>query len=232
MSPLRWITPSQLVICLILFFLPWIEIQCPMPKDFKNPNPNANMKFDPKDVDWTPFIRQSGWQAATGNYSLVDPTLQKMMDQQADKKEKEKEKDKPDMAPLLLIFLFVVIVGILVGFIFSPSPLKKGVLAGCCLLALATAGAQAAAGFPITKQIKEQSNRDAGKMGNLQLGTGEMLKSSLQISLYLTLLFTVGALVTTVLEPVRKPKKKKRVVIEEEDEEIEDEEEGEPPPKW
>ncbi|MCI0704504.1 MAG: hypothetical protein L0241_25905 [Planctomycetia bacterium] len=29
---LRVITPSQLGICLILFFLPWIEIQCVPPK--------------------------------------------------------------------------------------------------------------------------------------------------------------------------------------------------------
>ena len=29
---MKFLTPGQMAICLLLFFLPWVELQCPMPK--------------------------------------------------------------------------------------------------------------------------------------------------------------------------------------------------------
>jgi hypothetical protein len=214
--PFRILTPSQFVICLILFFLPWVEIQCPMPKDLDFKNPNA--KLDTKNFDWTPLVRQSGFQAATGNYSLVDPGLQKMMDQAPTK---DKKDDKTPAAPLLWLFLLAIVSGIVIGFVVPSSPIKKGILIVCCILALGTAGIQAAIGFPITNQSKDQMKNSGGKKNDLQMGMGlgdmEMIKTTLKFPFYLTLLFCIGAVVTSVLESAPKPRKKKRIVEEEED---------------
>jgi F0F1-type ATP synthase assembly protein I len=232
-SPFRWITPSQLVICLILFFLPWVEIQCQMPRDFNFKNPNA--KFDPNDLVWTPVIHQSGLQVATGQYSFSDSEMQKEADQHADQKAKQKDqpigqkakqKDQPDAAPLLWVFLAAVVAGILIGFFVPSSAQKKGLLIVCCLVALGMAGGQAVIGFPITQQIKEQLKVDKDGNNGLQMETREMFKSSLKIPFYLTLLFCAGAIVTTLLEPVHKPRKRQRIVEEDDDEDRDD------PPAW
>jgi hypothetical protein len=218
--PFRWITPSQLAICIILFFLPWVEIQCPMPKGLDFNNPNA--QFDPKNIDWTPMVRQSGFQAATGNYSFVDPNLQKMTEQA---NTKDKKDDKPAAALLLWVFFLAVIAGTSIGFIVPSSSKKKGLLLVCCIVAFGTVGTQAAIGFPISSQTKNEMKRDKGQ-NNMPMGMGlkedEMFKTSLKISFYLTLLFCLGATVTTLLESVPKPRKKKRHT-EEEDEASEDE---------
>jgi F0F1-type ATP synthase assembly protein I len=194
-----------------------------MPKDFQNPNFMA--KFDPKDVVWTPFIQQSGLQAATGNYSFVDPTLQKLAEQQAG--QKEKEKDKPDAAPLLWVFLAALLVGTLIGFFVPSSGQKKGLLIVCCFVALGMAGGQAVIGFPIANQIKEQMKGDKGGKNDFPRDLGDGPKTSLKIPYFLTLLFCVGAIVTTFLEPARKPRRKR--IVEEEDDEDEDRDD---PPAW
>jgi len=198
-----------------------------MPKDFQNPNIMA--KFDPKDVVWTPFIQQSGLQAATGNYSFVDPTLQKLVEQQVGQKEKmkEKEKDKPDAAPLLWVFVAAIIVGILIGFFVPSGAQKKGLLIVCCFVALGMAGGQAVIGFPIANQIKEQVKRDKGGKNDSPMELGDGPKTSLKIPYFLTLLFCAGAIVTAFLEPARKPRKKR--IVEEEDDEDEDRDD---PPAW
>ncbi len=179
-----------------------------MPKDldFKNPN----LKIDAKNVEWTPLVRQSGFQAATGDFSLVDPSLQKMREQAGSK---DKNEDKPDVAPLLWGFFLAIFAGSVIGFVVPSSSTKKGLLILCCIVALGAVGTQAVVGFPISRQTKEEMRRDTGKKNDLQLGfgEGEMMRTSLKLPFYVTLLFCVGATVTTLLEPVPRPRKKHTV---------------------
>lgn len=215
-SPLRWITPGQFAICIVLFFLPWIEIQCGVP-DFANlgnlgklNNPANGAKPEVKVVSWRPLMTQSGLEAATGEYTITDPDLRAMMDQ-GQKAAKQaggpvvqsREDNKPKAAPLLWAYLLAAVVGVVVGLAMPTGTVRKLILVVCCAVALIAAGGQAAAGFPVEQDIKEQK-KEQGK-GEAD----EFLRAKYQMPFYLALLFVVGALVTTLAEPatvVRRPR--------------------------
>jgi hypothetical protein len=223
-NPLRWITPSQFVICLVLFFLPWVEIQCPMPKGGLNFNVGAPPQAGPPEFIWTGFVQQSGLQAATGGYSFVDPTLQKMYEAEkrnpTDKNAKaDAKKDDPPPAPLLWLYLLAVIAGIAIGFAMPPGYVRKGALIGCCVLALVSAGGQAVIGFPIQTKIEEELKEDKGGGANLKLDSDMRPKTRLKIPFFLAVLFSLGALVTTLIEPMGTKPKSRRPRDEEELEE-------------
>lgn len=167
MHVLRFVTPTQLAICLILFFLPWIEVQCPMPD-------LANMKFEatpprapgkaasikPATVTYTSLLTQSGFQIATGKYTFTDPKMQQMLEMEKAKGEgsgsvKIEKKKEIDTAPLLFAYPLAAIAGIVIGLAMPGSVPKKGLLLGCCLAVLLVTAGQAAMGFPIEKAIHE-----------------------------------------------------------------------------
>lgn len=225
-SPLRFLTPGQLGICLVLFFMPWVEVQCPMPKGGMNFNLDVAGKAPPKpampEVMWTSFITQSGLQATTGDYSFSDSLMRQMA------KEKGGQKESIPAAPILWGYMIAVVVGIGVGLAMPLGGTRKVLLLVCCAGALATAGGQAAIGFPIAKEIEEEMKKDklggpnkglgggglgmgGGDAGGFDMGPPKGLpglddlapKTVIKFSFYLALLFAAGALVTTVLEPTR-----------------------------
>jgi hypothetical protein len=202
---LRFVTPAQLVMCVILFFLPWTEIQCPMPAGGLNFDFNAPRKAGPPEIAWTGFVQQSGFQVATGTYSFVDTTLQRMFEA-----EKGAKKDDIPGAPLLWGYLIAVFVGVGLGFAMAPGKVRKCALVACCILALGSAGGQAAMGFPLKTKLDEEIKKDRGvagvlgpQRGNAKGNFGDDLepRSALKIPFFLALLFALGALVTAVLEP-------------------------------
>ena len=210
MSPLRFLTPAQLIICLILFFLPWVEIQCPAP-DLKNlggqpGNLNdgpPSKKAAPENLVYRPLITQSGLQAATGGYSVADPMMQAMMQEAKQGGAKGAKEDEIKAAPLLLIFPVAALLGIAVGFALPGSKAKKAILVLCCLAMLGSAGGQVAMGFPITKDIQEQQKKDGAKgAGGAAVPAGEdIIKTVFKIPLFLALFLAAGGLVTALIEP-------------------------------
>ncbi len=249
---MKFATPGQLAICLVLFFLPWIEVQCPSP-DFSDPN---NMKLkpgqppprvDPKKVTYRSLLTQSGFQAATGNYTITDPDLEKMRDTSkkmgSDKGSKKGSKDsgaKEDeisSAPLLFLYPLAAIAGIVVGLVLPGSGLKKGILIGCCAVALLAAAGQAAVGFPVENKIKEPKtqNKKGGPNDDdtIRFTNNDDLKIMFKFPFFLALLFPIGGIVTAALEPtetVTKSGKKKRKYYqddEDDDDRRDDEDEDE-----
>src|SRR5262245_8634180 len=114
-NPLRWITPGQLVICIVLFFLPWIDIQCPVP-DFNNlkiggapPDPKAALK----NASYTPLLSQTGLQAATGKYTIEEPLLRQQIEESKRAARnmgvQAQKEDEIKAAPLLWGYLGAVI---------------------------------------------------------------------------------------------------------------------------
>jgi hypothetical protein len=229
-KPLRFATPGQLVICLIMFFLPWIEIQCPMPDMKAAMDPSKKGPPDLKSMPYVSFVTQSGWQAATGDYTFADPMIQKQMDsaksmaadleKMGDKSGKsakvEKKKDGPDGAPLLWVHLLGVIAGIGVGFAMPLGKARKFALIGCCAVALLTTGGQAAMGFPITKKMKEDGAKEGmggmGGMGDMGPGAGkgasapklnpdDVFKTVYKFPFFLSIFLTIGALATAAITP-------------------------------
>jgi hypothetical protein len=223
LSPLRFATPGQLVMCLLLFFLPWIEIQCPVP-DLNKIQAEPGKKAAPPDLKsmpYVPLITQSGFEAATGSYTFADPMLRQQMDQKRkagagniekslDKNAKaaapasDKDKDEPGAAPLLWLYLVAVLAGIAVGFALQTGKVRQMVLIGCCALALVAAGGQAAIGFPITQKIREQPTGMPGGAaadGAPKMNPDDVLKTVYKIPFFLALLFCVGGIVTAALTP-------------------------------
>jgi hypothetical protein len=204
----------------VLFFLPWVGLQCKYPKDVDLKNPNA--KLDEKNLAWKTIVSQSGFQAATGEYTIVDEDLRQVEEQakkmkgQAGVKAGQKE-EKPDSALLLWGFLIAAVAGIFIGFLVPSSPAKQGMLTVCCLIALGTVGAQAAIGFPIGKEKNDM--KGMGGNNNMGVKQEDFVRTTYKVPFYLTLVLCVGAAVTTLLETSPKPKKKKKRYVEEEEEE-------------
>ncbi|VTT98403.1 unnamed protein product [Gemmataceae bacterium] len=240
LSPLRFATPGQLVMCLLLFFLPWIEIQCPVP-DLNKIQVEPGKKAAPPDLKsmpYVPLITQSGFEAATGSYTFADPMIRQQMEQSKaaaanlekslDKNAKgakpaASDKDEPGAAPLLWLYLVAVLGGIAVGFALQTGKVRQMVLIGCCALALLSAGGQAAIGFPITQKIREQptgmpGGGAGGAGGAPKMNPDEVMKTVYKVPFFLALLFCVGGIVTAALTP-NGPSKPKRPVGDVDDDE-------------
>lgn len=201
-----------------------------------------------KAASYASFLSQSGFQAATGGYTIQDPTMRQMVDQ-AKKTAKDFEKlggkagkaeDEIKAAPLLFLFPLGAIAGIAVGLAMPGGGAKKGILIGCCALLIASAGGQAAMGFPVEKDVKEQQKKDeAGAGGAKNAGLdGDILKTAYKFPFYLALLFAVGGIVTAAIEPAGttggKKKKRRRYDSDEDDEEplsLEDDDQPEERPR-
>lgn len=236
LSPLRFATPGQLVMCLLLFFLPWIEIQCPMP-DLNKIQAEPGKKAappDPKNMPYIPLISQSGFQAATGAYTFADPMIRQQMEQskamggglgKGGKDAKAgSDKDEPSGAPLLWLYLVAVVAGIAVGFVLQTGKVRKLVLIGCCVLALVAAGGQALIGFPITQKIREQPTGMPGGRGGEgapKLDPDDVMKTVYKIPFFLALALCVGGIITAAVTP-NSPSKPKRPVDDADDEDDDD----------
>ncbi|MCE9561711.1 MAG: hypothetical protein K8U57_06610 [Planctomycetes bacterium] len=250
MSPLRFATPGQLIICLILFFLPWIEIQCPMPdlkSEMKMSMPEPGKKATPpappdfSKMNYVPLLSQSGLQAATGGYTIaIAQGLGDMGDLKGKKDGKDPKEDVP-AAPLLFLYVLACIGGIAVGFAMKGGNTRKMALIACSSLALLTAGGQAVIGFPVAKKIKESPMGPPGGGGMMGPGLGgkdgpkinpdDMFKTVYQFPFYLALLFSLGGIVTAAITPNGPAKKKPLYDLDDEDNRDDEDEEDDRPRK-
>ncbi|AMV28842.1 hypothetical protein VT84_30895 [Gemmata sp. SH-PL17] len=242
-SPLRLLSPIQLFICLILFFLPWVEVQCVMPKDGLggfDADPMPGMKAGAgkaiSSAGPRPFITQSGLQIATGGHSFASPELKMLMDE-AEKSGKKmgappgkgNEKDELGKGVILFLFPILILVGGVLGIVLGPGLPRRLVVAGCCAGAIGVVGIQAAIGFPIEQQIKKEAEKEkemAKQFGGDASKVENPFKIVWKFPLYLTLLLLVGATGTAFVDGGVKKRKPKRVSYDfdddEDDEEYED----------
>jgi len=210
-SVLRFVTPGQFAICLTLFFLPWIEVQCGLPNlnnlgGAKLGGPNvAPPKISKDDLRYSSLITQSGFQAATGKYTVSNEMMKQMIDE-AEQKAKNAggEKEEVKKAPVLFLFLGASIAGLVLGLALPLGRTRKFLLVLCGGLALASAGTQAAIGFPITEDVKKNPEMGGGNGNDQDLGglkPEDVIKTVYQIPFFLALLFATAAVVCAFLEP-------------------------------
>ena len=244
-NPLRLLSPIQLFICLVLFFLPWVEVQCVMPKNGLGDldmDPVPGMKAAPgKPASSTgsrPFITQSGLQIATGGYTFASPELKALMEE-AEKSGakaglkgekglgKDNEKDEVGKGVLLFFFPILVLVGGVLGIVLGPGLPRRLVVAGCCAGALGAVGIQAAIGFPVEQQIKKEAEKQKEEAKKFGADAGKIenpFKVVWKFPLYLTLLLLVGATGTAFVDGGVKKKRPKRAAydFDDDDDEYED----------
>jgi hypothetical protein len=124
-------------------------------------------------------------------------------------------------APVLFLFPVAALAGVVLGLVLPAGRTRKFLLVLCCGLALASAGTQAVIGFPITEEVKKDPEVGGGGKGqNADLGglsPDDIIKTVYKAPFYLALLFAIGGLVTTLIEPTAAPKPR-RTAYEEDDE--------------
>jgi hypothetical protein len=200
-SPLRLFTPIQLVFCLLLFFLPWIDLQCVLPAEQLKNASKQELERTRTETGWDPakpfsYASQSGFQIATGDASpgsdlrRVLNKMKKSMGDAGGQLDTDPnwmggQKKEGSTAPLLLLYPLAVFAGIIVGFILGPGTARRITLLSLCLGALAVVGLQAAIGFPIERHIKKLTDEERGMglggfggFGGNRLGGGGAEKQS------------------------------------------------------
>jgi hypothetical protein len=246
MNPLRFLTPAQLVICLVLFFLPWIEMSCTLPPEAtKGADKEELAEFRKKTgVDPTRpigMINQSGLQIATGDSSLASDfkRIEEKMKQEVGgagggfKMEKDPTKEKKETAPLLFAYPVALVAAIVFALVPWVSPARKFLAMGFCLAAFGVVGLQAAIGFPLDRELKKETEKMKNMGGMFGPGGGpgggpnaaDVFKVRWKFPLYLSLLLVLGAAGTALLGdtvPARRPKKKRRYEDEDEAEDLEE----------
>jgi hypothetical protein len=179
-SPLQLFTPIQLIFCLILFFLPWIDVQCVVPKDVLKDAPKEKLEEMKKEIGWDPntpfsFATQSGLQIANGDAS-PGADMQRVMDklnkELGGKGNKEKfdfdtdpatgKKTERKTAPLLFFYPVALVAGIVIGFIPWAGWARRIVLASVVGGAFLVVGVQAVMGFPIEVEMKKKFQEASG----------------------------------------------------------------------
>jgi|GEM_PF-6789056 len=172
-NPLRLFSPIQLFICFILFFLPWVELQCVLPKSRAKEMSKEEVELMKKQVGVDPtkpvsLISQSGLQIATGDVSLssdmkrITDSLKKEMSPAGTSSGGEpdmKKNDDTGMAPLMFLYPLAILAGIGVAFIPIPALFRRLAVAACCMGALGVIALQALIGFPIESSIKKNSDQ-------------------------------------------------------------------------
>ena len=222
-SPLQLASPIQLIFCLILFFLPWVELQCVPPKQYRD-MPKEQLERVKKEMGVDPtktisYATQSGFQIASGEAS-PGSDIKKMSEGKGSKGkldfdgDSKGKKEDGSTAPLLYLYPVALIAGIVIAFVPIPGNIRRLVLAGCCLLGFGVIGLQALIGFPIEKKLKELEKEKGGvpAMGGFGGGGGDTTKKSdakeespfrvaWKLPLYLTFLLLLGAAGTAFIVP-------------------------------
>jgi len=157
-----------MIFCVILFFLPWIELQCNTQKEKGGFGPQPVLKGTKSETPkstaptWMTIVTQSGMQVASGDATVLgnQPIGDKGVGGPGPGPEKES-----GSAPLLWLYPLAAIGAIAVGFAMPSTKVRKLVLAGCCGLAFFVAAGQAAMGFPIENSIDKSMKEMAGMGG-------------------------------------------------------------------
>jgi hypothetical protein len=195
-SPFQIASPVQLLFCLILFFLPWVEVQCSLPSSKIKEMPPQMVEAAKKEMGIDPtksisMFSQSGWQIATGDIS-PGSDLKKMMEKDKGKGGGKKPgggdepgpmggpnlgpdpdamnkqmKDESGSAPLLYLYPVALLGGIVCGLLPIMPMVRRILTAGCCAAAFGVVALQCLIGFPIENELKKQNEEAKQQMSAL-----------------------------------------------------------------
>lgn len=158
----RFTSPTTLLFALILFPLPWVEIQCPSKKpppaagsvQAKLPSWVGDLFFQPHDA----ILTQSGLQAVFRGWSHSDPKFPETPEQT--KTARDVNEAMPRAAALIL-WPALLLAGIGAGSGMRPGRWRRIIVASCAGGALSIALVQRAMGFPLEHAYRSLAIEDA-----------------------------------------------------------------------
>src|SRR5262249_5362629 len=140
----RMASPAMMLLGLILFPLPWIQVRCTQPIGERGTKLLAV---------------QSGLQAAYGGYSenptLATPELER---QRKSARENFQQMDNLPRSGWMILFPFLLLAAVLAGLVVWGSPLRSALLIGLSAAAGFVLLIQASAGFPLERTLRSVSS--------------------------------------------------------------------------
>jgi hypothetical protein len=172
----RFLPPSGLLLALLMFPLPWVELQCEKDARKRPPRPPTKAAtpalpqgvwqwflahFLPSNREWGTVLSQSGLQAARARYSGDARQI-------SDRFEKDFNA-KLTWSPLMALLPVILCAGFLSGLLLRAKHGRRIVLTACTLAALGLFVGQIAAGFPMEKTFLEMLQEDLKRNGPTQV---------------------------------------------------------------
>jgi len=180
---------AMLLWALVLFPLPWLQVQC------NGPIGNSKTKI---------LVEQSGLQMIYGGYSenplLRDPQFER---QRRSVQEELSRKDRalPGSLWILLCGLFLVS-GILAGIFVRRNAVRSALLIGCGVSAGLVLLVQARMGFPLERALPETIAKrvSLGPTIGIEVSSGTMLATRYTAWFWLTVVAVLGSLTAACTE--------------------------------
>lgn len=147
-SPLRpALSPGLLCLALVLFPLPWIDVQCSQALNSGGSRTVA---------------RQSGLQAAVGTYS-EGPMVREMANAGPGRELRERvnqQEHSVSWSPWMCLYPVLLAAGIACGILLWRSPLRPAAAVACCAAVAAVLAIQMRLGFPIEHAVDRANPRE------------------------------------------------------------------------
>jgi hypothetical protein len=186
-APWRYGSPAGLLLALVLFPLPWIEVRCDRPID--------------NSVNRT-LVEQSGLQAAYGGYT-ESPTFRTERARRP-AQNAPAEESLPG-APLMVLYGLCLTGGLLCGITVRRRLLRLAGLVGSSALALVLLYLQAHRGFPLEQAVTSPSIRDATAEALLRsvVGQSGLVEVRYTVWFWLTVAAVAASLLAALVEWAR-----------------------------
>jgi hypothetical protein len=179
----------MLLLALILFPLPWVQVQC------NGPIGNSRNKI---------LVEQSGLQMVYGGYSenplLRDPQFQH---QRRSVEEALSLKDRAlPRSTWIILYALCLVSGILAGILVRRSALRSALLLGCIVSAGLMLLVQARFGFPLERALPDTVVKRVGlgETIGIEVSTGTMLETHYTGWFWLTVFAVLGSLAAECAE--------------------------------
>jgi hypothetical protein len=188
-APWRYGSPAALLLALVLFPFPWIEVRCDRPIDN-----NGNHTL----------VEQSGLQAAYGGYT-ENPTFRT----ERERRPAQNADESLPGAPLMVLYGLCITGGLLCGIAVHRRILRLAGLVGSSAAALALLYLQAHRGFPLEQAVTSPSVRDVTTEVLLRsvLGKSGLVEVRYAGWFWLTVAAVVTSLLAALAECTRGAKK-------------------------
>jgi hypothetical protein len=199
----RLASPSCLWLALLMFPLPWVEIQCERNPPTSSPPGTLEGLFEVESIrrqlpgrEAETMATQSGLQAALGTCTT--------MAQGNEAAEKERElAEAMSPSPLMMVWPVVVVAGAVAGFVLPNGQRRLLAIGVCAAAALLMLLAQIVIGFPIAALAKDPPDRQPPEPEQVQ-NSSQFDRFTMYATytpwFILVVMLTGGALVMTAVD--------------------------------
>jgi hypothetical protein len=179
----RFASPATLLVALLLFPLPWVQIQCDRPIG---------------DSGTRTLVEQSGLQAIYGGYS-ENPLLRNAQFERQRKSAQEELLQKDGTvprSPWLTLYPLLLVSGILAGLLVWSNPRRSMLLIGCSASAGLVLFLQAWIGFPLERALPRTvaTQVGLGQRVGIEISAPTLLESRYTGWFWLTTVAVLGSL--------------------------------------